>query len=203
MKSIQTYATLALAVAVAVLFYFQFSTPNSGTSSIGKSLSDSLSNPGEGLKVAYVNGDSMMSSYGLMKDLEAKFIQDNMVRETKLKSAQTRLEQQYRVYQNELSTLTSRERMKKEEQLQQAQQQLMADQQELTQNAAVQEAEMYNQIQDSLQAFFKEFGKELGVDFVLATQKGSGILFANPALDVTGPAIEKLNKRYEAGKTNK
>jgi len=201
MKSIQTYATLALAVAVAVLFYFQFSTSNSGTSSIGKSLSDSLTNPGEGLKVAYVNGDSMMSNYGLMKDLEAKFIQDNMVRETKLKSAQSRLESQYRAYQNELSTLTSRERMKKEEQLQQAQQQLMADQQELSQNAAVQEAEMYNQIQDSLQAFFKEFGKELGVDFVLATQKGSGILFANPALDVTGPAIEKLNKRYEAGKT--
>lgn len=201
MKSIQTYATLALAVAVAVLFYFQFSTSNSGTSSIGKSLSDSLTNPGEGLKVAYVNGDSMMSNYGLMQDLEAKFIQDNMVRETKLKSAQSRLESQYRAYQNELSTLTSRERMKKEEQLQQAQQQLMADQQELSQNAAVQEAEMYNQIQDSLQAFFKEFGKELGVDFVLATQKGSGILFANPALDVTGPAIEKLNKRYEAGKT--
>ncbi|MDA0929952.1 MAG: OmpH family outer membrane protein [Bacteroidetes bacterium] len=201
MKSIQTYATLALAVAVAVLFYFQFSTSNSGTSNIGKSLSDSLTNPGEGLKVAYVNGDSMMSNYGLMKDLEAKFIQDNMVRETKLKSAQSRLESQYRAYQNELSTLTSRERMKKEEQLQQAQQQLMADQQELSQNAAVQEAEMYNQIQDSLQAFFKEFGKELGVDFVLATQKGSGILFANPALDVTGPAIEKLNKRYEAGKT--
>jgi len=201
MKSIQTYATLALAVAVAVLFYFQFSTSNSGTSSIGKSLSDSLTNPGEGLKVAYVNGDSMMSNYGLMKDLEAKFIQDNMVRETKLKSAQSRLESQYRAYQNELSTLTSRERMKKEEQSQQAQQQLMADQQELSQNAAVQEAEMYNQIQDSLQAFFKEFGKELGVDFVLATQKGSGILFANPALDVTGPAIEKLNKRYEAGKT--
>jgi hypothetical protein len=96
MKSIQTYATLALAVAVAVLFYFQFSTSNSGTSSIGKSLSDSLTNPGEGLKVAYVNGDSMMSSYGLMKDLEAKFIQDNMVRETKLKSAQSRLESQYR-----------------------------------------------------------------------------------------------------------
>lgn len=201
MKSIQTYATLALAVAVAVLFYFQFSTSNSGTSSIGKSLSDSLTNPGEGLKVAYVNGDSMMSNYGLMKDLEAKFIQDNMVRETKLKSAQSRLESQYRAYQNELSTLTSRERMKKEEQLQQAQQQLMADQQELSQNAAVQEAEMYNQIQDSLQAFFKEFGKELGVDFVLATQKGSGILFANPALDVTGPAIEKLNKRYQAGKS--
>lgn len=201
MKSIQTYATLALAVAVAVLFYFQFSTSNSGTSNIGKSLSDSLTNPGEGLKVAYVNGDSMMSNYGLMKDLEAKFIQDNMVRETKLKSAQSRLESQYRAYQNELSTLTSRERMKKEEQLQQAQQQLMADQQELSQNAAVQEAEMYNQIQDSLQAFFKEFGKELGVDFVLATQKGSGILFANPALDVTGPAIEKLNKRYQAGKS--
>lgn len=201
MKSIQTYATLALAVAVAVLFYFQFSTSNSGTSSIGKSLSDSLTNPGEGLKVAYVNGDSMMSNYGLMQDLEAKFIQDNMVRETKLKSAQSRLESQYRAYQNELSTLTSRERMKKEEQLQQAQQQLMADQQELSQNAAVQEAEMYNQIQDSLQAFFKEFGKELGVDFVLATQKGSGILFANPALDVTGPAIEKLNKRYQAGKS--
>jgi outer membrane protein len=201
MKSIQTYATLALAVAVAVLFYFQFSTSNSGTSSIGKSLSDSLTNPGEGLKVAYVNGDSMMSNYGLMQDLEAKFIQDNMVRETKLKSAQSRLESQYKAYQNELSTLTSRERMKKEEQLQQAQQQLMADQQELSQNAAVQEAEMYNQIQDSLQAFFKEFGKELGVDFVLATQKGSGILFANPALDVTGPAIEKLNKRYQAGKS--
>lgn len=201
MKTLQTYTTLALVVAVAVLFYLQFSSSNSGTSAAGNSLSDSLSNPGEGLKVAYVNGDSMMSNYGLMKDLEAKFIQDNMVRESKLKAAQSSLELQFRNYQNELSTLTSRERLKKEEQLQKAQQQLMADQQELGQNAALQEAEMYNQIQDSLQAFFKEFGKELGVDFVLATQKGSGILFANPALDVTGPAIEKLNKRYQTGKT--
>lgn len=201
MKTLQTYTTLALVVAVAVLFYLQFSSSNSGTSAAGNSLSDSLSNPGEGLKVAYVNGDSMMSNYGLMKDLEAKFIQDNMVRESKLKAAQSSLELQFRNYQNELSTLTSRERLKKEEQLQKAQQQLMADQQELSQNAALQEAEMYNQIQDSLQAFFKEFGKELGVDFVLATQKGSGILFANPALDVTGPAIEKLNKRYQTGKT--
>lgn len=201
MKTLQTYTTFALVVAVAVLFYLQFSSSNSGTSAAGNSLSDSLSNPGEGLKVAYVNGDSMMSNYGLMKDLEAKFIQDNMVRESKLKAAQSSLELQFRNYQNELSTLTSRERLKKEEQLQKAQQQLMADQQELSQNAALQEAEMYNQIQDSLQAFFKEFGKELGVDFVLATQKGSGILFANPALDVTGPAIEKLNKRYQTGKT--
>jgi hypothetical protein len=40
----------------------------------------------------------------------------------------------------------------------------------------------------------------LGVDYVLATQKGSGILFTNPSLDVTGPAIEKLNQRYQAGK---
>jgi outer membrane protein len=201
MKSIQTYLTVALALAVAILFYLHFTSGNTVESSIGSSLADSLSNPGEGLKVAYVNGDSMMASYGLMKDLEEKFLQDNMVRESKLKTAQKQLEQQYRSYQNEISTLTSRERSKKEEGLQLAQQQLMLDQQELSQNAAVQEAAMYNQIQDSLQAFFKEFGKELGVDFVLATQKGSGILFANPALDVTGPAIERLNKRYQAGKS--
>lgn len=200
MKSIQTYLNIALGVAVAVLFFLHFKSAEGNGKAIGASLTDSLSNPGQGLKIAYVNGDSMMSSYGLMKDLEAKFIQDNMVRESKLKSAQTKLEQQYRNYQNEVSTLTARERGKKEEQLQLAQQQLMADQQELSQNAAMQEAEMYEQIQDSLQAFFKEFGKELGVDYVLATQKGSGILFTNPSLDVTGPAIEKLNQRYQAGK---
>jgi len=200
MKSIQTYLNIALGVAVAVLFFLYFKGAEGNGKAIGASLTDSLSNPGQGLKIAYVNGDSMMSSYGLMKDLEAKFIQDNMVRESKLKSAQTKLEQQYRNYQNEVSTLTARERGKKEEQLQLAQQQLMADQQELSQNAAMQEAEMYEQIQDSLQAFFKEFGKELGVDYVLATQKGSGILFTNPSLDVTGPAIEKLNQRYQAGK---
>ncbi|MBM3171107.1 MAG: OmpH family outer membrane protein [Bacteroidetes bacterium] len=200
MKSIQTYLNIALGIAVAVLFFLHFKGAEGNGKAIGASLTDSLSNPGQGLKIAYVNGDSMMSSYGLMKDLEAKFIQDNMVRESKLKSAQTKLEQQYRNYQNEVSTLTARERGKKEEQLQLAQQQLMADQQELSQNAAMQEAEMYEQIQDSLQAFFKEFGKELGVDYVLATQKGSGILFTNPSLDVTGPAIERLNQRYQAGK---
>jgi len=201
MKSLQTYLNIALGMAVAVLFFFQFSGTNGQDKPLSSSLSDSLSNPGQGLKIAYVNGDSLMSGYGLMKDLEAKFLQDNMVRESKLKSAQTKLEQQYRNYQNEVSTLTTRERSKKEEQLQMAQQQLMADQQELSQNAALQEAEMAQQLQDSLQAFFKEFGKELGVDFVLATQKGSGILFANPALEVTGPALEKLNQRYQAGKT--
>ncbi|NBT60130.1 hypothetical protein EBT16_15270, partial [bacterium] len=154
MKSLQTYLNIALGMAVAVLFFFQFSGTNGQDKPLSSSLSDSLSNPGQGLKIAYVNGDSLMSGYGLMKDLEAKFLQDNMVRESKLKSAQTKLEQQYRNYQNEVSTLTTRERSKKEEQLQMAQQQLMADQQELSQNAALQEAEMAQQLQDSLQAFF-------------------------------------------------
>lgn len=200
MKSIQTYLNIALSIAAALLFFLHFNSKQGQSSSVGSSLADSISNPGQGLKIAYVYGDSLMASYGLMKELEEKFIQDNMVRESKLKSAQSKLEGQYRSYQNEISTLTTRERSKKEEQLQLAQQQLMADQQELSQNAAMQEAEMYNQIQDSLQAFFKVFGKELGVDYVLATQKGSGILFTNPSLDVTGPAIEKLNQRYQAGK---
>ncbi len=151
-------------------------------------------------KILYVQADSIMSSYQYMKDLEAQFLSDNQLRENKLRDGQQRLQSMLKDYERKVPTMTSRERMKEEEKITAYQQQLMQDQQELSQLAAMQEAEMISQVYDSLHAFFSNFGAEREVDFILATQKASGVLYAHPDLDVTGEAIDALDARYKGTK---
>jgi outer membrane protein len=189
---------IALAVIGLYILHFSSREPSKASSKEPKKGSEQ-GMPLNG-KILYVQADSIMSSYGYMKDLETQFLSDNQLRENKLQDGQQRLQSMLRDYERKVPTMTSRERMREEEKITAYQQQLMQDQQELSQLAAMQEAEMISQVYDSLHAFFSEFGAEREVDFILATQKASGVLYAHPDLDVTGEAIKALDARYQGSK---
>jgi outer membrane protein len=197
MKNTSLIFNIVLSVAVAILYFLHFS--NTGKKSEYKNTeTEAVDN--NNLKILYVNSDSISASYDLVRDLEKKFEEDNKVREQKLQSKQANLQRMYKDYENKVMTMTNRERQKKEEEITRYQQQLLQEQQELSQLAAMQEAEMVSQMFDSLQVFFKEFAKQKGVDLILAYQKGSGVLYANEKFDVTREAIQAMNLRYSKSK---
>jgi Skp family chaperone for outer membrane proteins len=158
--------------------------------------SDTLPAPSGNLQVFYVQADSVIGNFDMMQDLDQKFRSDNSIRESKLMDAKARFERKLKEYENKAPTLTTRERGKYEEELQQMQGQLMQDNQELSQMAAMQEAQMIGQVYDSLHVYFAEIGEDLEADFILAAQKTSGVLYANPQRDITTKAIEHINARY-------
>lgn len=193
MKNISTIIQAALGVAVLILFYLHFSTNKNTNTTKDSNVTDTNTS----LKIRYVNSDSISSGYLLVRNLEAKFEEDNKVREQKLQSKQYTLQRMYKDYENKVMTMTTRERAKKEEEISNYQQQLMQEQQELSQLASMQEAGMVSQMFDSLHVFFKAFAIEKGVDLILAYQKGSGVLYANEKFDVTAEALIAMNRRYQ------
>lgn len=198
MKNLTMITQVVLAVAVLILFYLHFSSKN--TSKQEKDITQTTAD--SPLKVLYVNSDSISAGYLLVRDLEIKFESDNKIREQKLQSKQATLQRMYKDYENKVMTMTTRERTKKEEEITRYQQQLMQEQQELGQLAAMQEAGMVSQMFDSLHVFFKAFAIQKGVDLILAYQKGSGVLYANEKFDVTGEALTSMNQRYEKSKAS-
>ncbi|MBE2246219.1 MAG: OmpH family outer membrane protein [Candidatus Competibacteraceae bacterium] len=198
MKNLTMITQVVLAVAVLILFYLHFSSKN--TSKQEKDITQTTAD--SPLKVLYVNSDSISAGYLLVRDLEIKFESDNKIREQKLQSKQATLQRMYKDYENKVMTMTTRERTKKEEEITNYQQQLMQEQQELGQLAAMQEAGMVSQMFDSLHVFFKAFAIQKGVDLILAYQKGSGVLYANEKFDVTGEALTSMNQRYEKSKAS-
>ncbi len=163
---------------------------------------DTLPAPSGNLQVFYVQADSVIGSFQMMQDLDEKFRSDNSIRESKLMDAKARFERKLKEYESKVPTLTARERGKYEEELQQMQGQLMQDNQELSQMAAMQEAQMISQVYDSLHVYFAEIGEDLQADFILAAQKTSGVLYANPRRDITQKAIEHINARYARSQTS-
>ncbi len=195
-------AVLIIAVAILYVLHFKGNKPSHSTSSIAENTNPEKSVDGSNLKIMYINSDSVSEHYQLAIDLQEKFEADNKVREQKLQGKQSNLERSYRAYEKNVMTMTQRERSIEEERIQGMQQSLMQEQQELSQLAQIQQANMINEIFDSLDVFFKEYAGGQEIDLVLAYQKGSGVLYANKRFDYTNEAITAMNERYKKYRKN-
>lgn len=195
MKNLSLIINIVLIIAVAVLFYLHFKG-KSVSGSGGYESDTSLVNKGV-IRIKYVDSDSITMNWLFSKELTEKFKADQLIREQKIQNMEQNLQSRFRSYENKAATMTERERMKEEEQLQALQNQYMRDGQELQQNAAVQEQQMMMQLGDSLKVFFPEFAKTVGADIILNNSSVVTTMFyVHPSLNVTNQAIKILNDRY-------
>lgn len=144
----------------------------------------------------YVDGDTLLAKYHLAKDYSDEMIrmQTNMEAQakkhrTELESKATKMqnklqnngylsEASYNADQKELAALDDRARKS------------LANLQASYENSAMQGQKAVN---DSIEAFIKEYAKKRGYDAIFF--KGS-TLYINSALDITDEVVEGLNARY-------
>jgi outer membrane protein len=196
MKS-NNLVTGLLAIAIAGLYILHFTRSSGQAENKNSNLASS-----EGQQTVYfVYADSILENFEMMQDLEAEFVADNQTREQKLMQSKNSIERKIKDYERQLPTMTTRERERAQEDVQRLQQEFFQDQNELSQLAAMQEAEMVTRVYDSLGVFFKQIGEELKADYILATQKASGVLYADSKWNITSRALEQINERYRKGKT--
>ena len=159
-------------------------------------------NSGEGMKIAYVEVDSLMTQYTFAKDytvtLEKK---SNNARNT-LTQKGNALQAAVNNFQQKLNNngFQSREQA---ESVQAAIQRQQADLQQLQarlENELASETAKFNQaLRDSLNNFLQAYNKDKKYDLILS-KAGDNLLFANKKLDITQDVINGLNKRYKPGK---
>lgn len=155
-----------------------------------------------GLRIAYVELDSLMNQYQLYRDYEEVLtrkgtdIQNTLAqKQRKLESSATAMQRKYE--NNGFQT---------RDELERAQQSLQQQEMELQQLAAKlnnefneEQARINQEARDSIQAFLKIYNQTKKYDYVMI-KAGDNLLIANPKYNITKDIVTGLNKRYNAKK---
>lgn len=196
-----------LAAAVVALFVLFFTA----TPRAKKVNNDEIIASGDLLPIAIINTDSILKHYTLAEEasdkLMASYEESTVKLDTKAKSLQKEVETfqkdvidfQRKV---EANAFLSRERAENEQaRLQKKEQQLMAKQQDLenlrqklSADFMNEQAALTQQLQDSVQAYLREFNADGRYHLVL----NDAVLMNKVAgYDITDEVIEALNARYQ------
>ena len=203
---VQNIINSVLVTAVIALFIIFFTVKPSSR----KPAAPEVEAAGELMPIAVVNTDSILKHYTLAVESQDKLMaqyEESMVKlDTKAKAFQ----KEYETFQQdvlnfqkklEANAFLSRERAESEQaKLQKKEQQLMAKQQDLenlrqklSNDFMNQQAELTQQLQDSVQQYLREFNADGHVHLIL----NDAVLMNKVAgYDITEDVIEALNARY-------
>ena len=153
-----------------------------------------------GVKIAYVEVDSLMTQYEFCKEF-------TLILEKKSTNARNTLNAKGQALQNAMANFqqklqnngfTSREQAEGQQAAIQRQQQSLQELQARLENELAQETQKYNAgLRDSLSHFLEAYNKDKKYDLIL-TKQGDNILYAAKRFDITTDVINGLNKRYKS-----
>lgn len=152
-----------------------------------------------GLKIAYVEVDSLMTQYDFAKDYSVTLQKkSNNARNTLTQKGNT-LQAAVNNFQQKLNNngFTSREQAASQQAAIERQQRDLQELQARLENELANETAKFNEtLRDSLQNFLKDYNKDKQYSLIL-TKQGDNILLADKKFDITQDVINGLNKRYK------
>lgn len=206
MNKITIIVESILAAAVVALFVLFFTA----TPQAKKADSQEIIAEGELLPIAIINTDSILKHYTLAVEASEKLMSSYEESTVKLDTKAKSLQKEAETFQKdvidfqrklEANAFLSRERAESEQaRLQKKEQQLMAKQQDLenlrqklSADFMNEQAALTQQLQDSVQAYLREFNADGRYHLVL----NDAVLMNKVAgYDITDEVIEALNARY-------
>ena len=152
-----------------------------------------------GLKIAYVEIDTLMSQYNFCKDytilMNKKGENIRATLASKERALQANAAEMQKKYESNQFTT--------KEQVEQAQMALAKQPQDLQNlnerlmnDFAAEQAKYNNEMRDSIQAFLKDYNKTKKFDYIIS-KAGDNLLIANSKYDITNEVVSGLNKRYK------
>ncbi len=154
---------------------------------------------GEGMKIAYVEVDSLMTQYKFAKDYSVTLQKKSNNARNTLNQKGNALQAAMANFQQKLNNngFQSREQAASQQAAIQRQQNDLQELQARLENELANETSKFNEaLRDSLQNFLKSYNQDKKYDLILS-KAGDNILMGNKKLDITQDVINGLNKRYK------
>ena len=206
MNKISIIVESILAAAVVALFILFFTV----TPGKKKPVSQDVEAAGEMLPIAIINTDSILKHYTLAVEAQDRLMSQYEESTVKLDTKAKALQKEAETFQKDLldfqrkveaGAFLSRERAESEQaKLQKKEQQLMVKQQDLenlrqklSNDFMNQQAELTQQLQDSVQAYLRELNADGHYHLIL---NDAVVMNKTAGYDITDEVIEALNKRY-------
>ena len=152
-----------------------------------------------GLKIAYVEVDSLMTQYDFAKDYSVTLQKKSNNARNTLTTKGNALQAAVNNFQQKLNNngFSSREQAASQQVAIERQQRDLQELQARLENELAGETAKFNEtLRDSLQNFLKDYNKDKQFSLIL-TKQGDNILLADKRFDITNDVINGLNKRYK------
>ena len=154
---------------------------------------------GAGLKIAYVEVDSLMTQYDFAKDYSVTLQKKSNNARNTLTQKGNQLQAAVNNFQQKLNNngFTSREQAASVQAAIERQQRDLQELQVRLESELANETQKFNEaLRDSLNNFLTSYNKDKKYDLILS-KAGDNILFADHKYDITKDIINGLNKRYK------
>ena len=152
-----------------------------------------------GMKIAYVEVDSLMTQYNFAKDYSVTLQKKSNNARNTLTQKGNQLQAAVNNFQQKLQNngFQSREQAAGVQAAIERQQRDLQELQARLENELANETQKFNMaLRDSLNSFLTSYNKDKKYDMILS-KSGDNILFANQKYDITQDVINGLNKRYK------
>ncbi len=181
-------------ISVAVLFcaLFLISCDKGGSN-------NSSTAAASGLKIAYVNGDTILMNYKEFRAQSQTMDAKQKDAEDMLQQKGAALEREYNDYQRnaQKGTMTGKEMQAQEKYLSSKQEALLAERDKLAKEIMDETTSINDRLQKVLQDKLAAIKKREGYDFIFSYIHGGAILLADEKYDITAEVLKELNA--EAG----
>jgi len=159
---------------------------------------------GDGLKIAFVEVDSLMTQYDFAKDYSVTLQKKSNNARNTLTQKGNALQAAVNNFQQKLNNngFQSREQAASVQNAIQRQQNDLQELQARLENELATETAKFNEaLRDSLQNFLKDYNADKHFDLILS-KAGDNILLGSSKFDITQDVINGLNKRYKPAAKN-
>jgi outer membrane protein len=153
----------------------------------------------QGMKVAYIYGDSLNKHYDFLIDAEADLQKEQKLVERRIKRKRQDAEKRAAELQQQAPTMTQNQMQEAQLEMQNLDIELQQYQQRLGTEFRQSEIDMQNEYLDRVNSFLDEFNSDGEYDMILNFQPGGNLLWIKDKYDITDEVIDGLNEQYAAG----
>lgn len=199
MKNLPLILSVVALLAIGHLYYLHFSHPS--TQPAPAAIVPPASAAG-GVKIAYVQGDSLDANYEWLKKQKEAINQ-------RMKTAQKSMEAKQEAFMRDMNSLQERfnqgnmtqaEAEKEQAALVQRRDKIAEEAAKLDKQLADDQEKAFHDIYADLEAKLKTLSSQIGYDYIFSYSRGGQILLANDSLDITKQVLDLLNAKDEQKK---
>ena len=204
MKIFNTVAVVVLIIAVGYLFIRDSGSGKQSTPGSADEVMANLSGQDfKGVRVAYINTDSLVSKYDLHRELGDKLKAKAMELEADMAKKSQVFQQNVQVLEQQAANMSQAELQAAQLDLQQTQQQLMAYRDQKAAELGEEQRALDSLIMDDLKDVVENIKTELGLDYILSYDPNSILLAANENYNITKVVVDRLNEKHRSAKGTK
>ena len=158
-----------------------------------------------GLKIAYVNTDTLLAKYQYAIDMEQELVAYKEQQERYYQQQTTQFQTDYQNYLKNGASMTLTQQQQKEAELKQRAERMTTLEQELMAKVADRQVAENTKLLNAIFAFIREYNAQnQQFDVILRkTFENTPVLYVNPAMDITQEILEGLNAEYAQVKGKK